>query len=121
MVHIMRKIKCKFTGSEDYQPEGIPRDRWFPVIGYEVRAREKDFQGKKERVEDIYYLVTNDKGKMVTIASFNCTTMIDESAEIEGGKLLSMLQNISIMGKVISEKLATFPDRKGGDGSKEQA
>lgn len=117
MIHIMRKIKCKFTGSEDYQPEGIPRDKWFPVIGYEVRAREKEFQGKKERVEDVYYLVTNDKGKMVTIASFNCTTMIDEQAEIEGGKLLSMLNNISLMGKIISEKMAKFPDRESGKGS----
>lgn len=118
MVHIMRKIKCKFVGSEDYQPEGIPRDKWFPVIGYEIRRREKEFQGKKETVEDVYYLVTNDKGKMVTIASFNCSTMIDEQAEIEGGKIASLLNNIMLMGKVISEKLAKFPDKESGNGSK---
>lgn len=110
----MRKIKCKFTGSEDFQPEGIPRDKWFPVLGYETRQRQKTFENKTETVTDVYYLVTNDKGRLTTIASFNCSTMIDEQAEIEGGKLLSMLNNISLMGKVISEKMASFPDRKGG-------
>lgn len=115
MVHMMRKIKCKFTGSEDFQPEGIGRDKWFPVIGYETRQRQKTFDNKTETVTDIYYLVTNDKGRLVTVASFNCSTMIDEAAEIPGGELMRMLNNISLMGKVISEKMAKFPDRAGGE------
>lgn len=114
MVHMMRKLKCKFTGSEDFQPEGIPRDKWLPVLGYETRNRVKRFENKEENVTDIYYLVMNDKGRLTTIASFNCSTMIDEAAELEGGKLLSMLNNISLMGKVISEKMAKFPDRADG-------
>lgn len=120
MIHLQRKIKCKFTGSEDFQPEGIPRDKWLPVIGYEARRREKDFQGKKETVEDVYYLVTNDKGKLVTIASFNCSTMIDEAAEINSGELMRLMTNISTMGKIISEKMATFPDRKDSSGGPEK-
>jgi hypothetical protein len=116
---MQRKIKAKFTGSEDYQPEGIPREKWLPVLGVEVRRREKEYEGKTTVVEDIYYLVANDKAKIVTIASFNCSTMIDEAAEINYGQLMQSLQNISIMGKVISEKLAKYPDKKGSDGSPE--
>lgn len=115
MIMLQRKIKCKFTGSEDFQPEGIPRDKWLPVIGFEVRRREKIFNDKKEIVEDVYYLVTNEKGKLQTIASFNCSTMIDEQAEINSGELIRLLNNISMMGKIISEKMATFPDRKGSE------
>lgn len=111
----MRKIKCKFTGSDDFLPEGVPRDKWLPVIGYETRKREKEFEGKKSIVEDILYLVTNEKGKIVPIASFNCSTMIDDQSEIEGGKLLSVLNNILAMGKVLSEKMAKIPDRKNDD------
>jgi len=121
MVHMQRKVKCKFIGSEEYQPEGIPREKWLPVLGVEVRKREKEFNNKKEIVEDIYYLVANDKAKMVTIASFNCSTMIDDAAEINYGQLMATLNNISIMGKVISEKMANFPNQKSGDGSPEPA
>lgn len=120
MIHLQRKIKCKFTGSEEYQPEGIAREKWFPVIGYEIRKREKKFENKIEMVEDVFYLVTNEKGRMITLASFNCSTMIDEQAELSGGQLMQLLNNILSMGKVLSEKLAKFPDKKGSDSGENQ-
>lgn len=115
MIMLQRKIKCKFTGSEDYQPEGIPRDRWLPVIGWETRKREKEYQGTKQWVEDIFYHVTNEKGKLVCIASFNCSTMIDEKAEVDLNLAIELLKNSTVIGKAICEKMATFPDRKGSE------
>lgn len=107
MIMLQRKIKCKFTGSDDYLPEGVPRDKFIPVIGIEARRREKTYEGKTQWVEDLFYIVINNKGKVVTIASFNCSTMIDESAEIPAGQLVQLLNNITIVGKVISEKMAS--------------
>lgn len=114
MIHLMRKIKCKFTGSEEYQPEGVKRDQWFPVIGYEARKREKTIGDKTQWVEDIFYLITNEKGKIVTIASFNCQTMIDEKAEIDLKAALDLLRNVTIIGKVLSEKISAVTTEDNG-------
>lgn len=112
-ISLQRKLKCKFTGSDDYLPEGIPRDKFIPVIGFEYRRREQNKDGKSFTVEDVYFQVINDKGKLISIASFNCSTMIDEAAEINGGQLVQLLNNISIMGKLISEKMAKNTDKEG--------
>ena len=118
-IMIQRKLKCKFTGSDDYLPEGIPRDKFIPVIGFEYRKREQHKDGKSFWVEDLYYVVINNKGKAVSIASFNCSTMIDESAEIPAGQLIQLLNNITIMGKVISENMAKN-DKTGNRSSSDQ-
>lgn len=116
MIHLQRKIKARFAGSVDYLPEGIPTDKFLPVIGYEVRRREyrKNPEDKPEIKEDVYYLVTNDHGKLIPIASFNMVTMIDEKAEIDINRAMELLRNITIMGKVISEKMGNYTT---GDGS----
>lgn len=108
---MQRKIKCKFTGADDFLPEGIPRDKFIPVIGIEVRKRvhidnRPGKEGAKKEVEDIYYIVTDDKGKITSIASFNCSTMIDEKAEIDFSAAMQMMNNITIIGKILSEKMA---------------
>jgi hypothetical protein len=111
MIHMMRKLKCKFTGADDFLPEGIPRDKFLPVLGIESRKRihvdtREGKQGKQKEVEDIFYLVTDDKGKLISIASFNCATMIDEKAEIDFNATMQMMNNITIIGKILSEKMA---------------
>lgn len=108
---IQRKLKCKFTGSDDFLPEDIPRDKFIPVIGYEYRRKEREHNGKSFVQEDVYYIVINNKGKLTTIASFNCSTMIDDQAEINANQLMQLLNNITIMGKVMSEKMAKTGDK----------
>lgn len=107
MVHLIRKLKCKYAGPKEYLPEGIPEDKFISVLGYETRRREQQKNDKTIIVEDIFFLVTNNNGKMVSIASFNCITMIDEKAEMDVHSAMELLRNISIMGKVLCEKMAT--------------
>ncbi len=113
MIHMMRKLKCKYTGPDDYLPEGVPRDKFIPVLGYEVRRREQRKEDKTVIVEDVYYMVTNDKGKLVSIASFNCSTMIDERAEIDLSAAVKLLENVTMIGKVLSEKMAASDRSRG--------
>lgn len=110
MIHLQRKIKARFAGSVDYLPEGIPTDKFLPVIGYEARRREyrKNPEDKPEIKEDVYYMVTNDHGRLIPIASFNMVTMIDEKAEIDINRAMELLRNITIMGQVISEKMGNY-------------
>lgn len=103
---LQRKLKCKFTGSDDYLPEDIPREKFMPIVGYEYRKREVRKDDKSFSVEDLYYQVINSKGKIISLASFNCNTMIDENAEINAGTLMQLLNNISLIGKVLSEQFA---------------
>lgn len=117
---IQRKLKCKFTGSDDFLPEGVPRDKFMPVIAYEYQRREKEFEGKARIQEDLFYIVLNNKGKPTRIASFNCATMIDENAEINAGQLMQLLNNITIMGKVISENMAKSSGETGSAKNTEQ-
>jgi len=118
---IQRKLRCKFTGSDDFLPEDIPRDKFLPVIGYEYRRKERQFEGKTIQQEDLYYIVIDNKGKLKTIASFNCSTMIDDQSEINGSQLMQLLNNITIMGKVISEKMAKTGDQNSSKKNTEQS
>ena len=118
MIHMMRKLKCKFTGSDDFLPEGIPREKFMPVLGYEVRRRDQVKNDKKIVVEDIYYIVTTDKGKVIPIASFNCATMIDERAEIDLAAAVELLKNVTMIGKILSEKMAKMDTTPNGNQDK---
>lgn len=110
MIMLQRKIRCKYTGNDNYMPKDskgnplLSRERWIPVIGYEIRRREKIYDGKIRVVEDIYLVVINDNQKVETIASFNCHVLIDDQAEWNFSKLTDMLNNISVMIKVLSER-----------------
>lgn len=114
MIYLQRKLKMKFIGADDYLPEGVPRGKWIPVIGFEVRRREQQKQNEQgtKIVEDIYYVITNDKGKVVSVASFNCSTMIDENAEWNTSQAMQLISNLTVLAKVLSEKLSKT-DSKG--------
>jgi hypothetical protein len=115
MVIMQRKIQCKYTGPDKYMQEGFRRDKWLPVVATEVRKREKAYEGKKRVIEEIFYIIIGDNGQLITTASFNCETRIDESAEIPGGQLIGLLNNLLTMVKVWSEK---FSGDTGGRNSK---
>lgn len=120
MIYLQRKIKARFNGSVDYLPEGIPADKFLPVIGFEVRRRnyQKTPESKIEVKEDLYYHVINNAGKLVPIASFNMQTMIDERAEIDAVQATEILRNITIMGKMICEKFNEKHPDTGTNGGK---
>lgn len=106
MIHIQRKLRCKFTGPDGYLQSGIEPGKWMNVIGYEIRNREREYDGKKSVIGEIYFVVIGNNGKVSVIASFNCETRIDDHAEISGGQIVQLMTNILTMGKVLSEKLA---------------
>ena len=104
MIHMMRKIKMEYTGDEKYLPDAVQRKKWYSIVGYEARKTEKHFESKKKWVEEIFYFIIADNGKMTLIASFNCNTKIDEQAEIPGGQITGLMNNILSLLKVWSEK-----------------
>jgi len=106
MIHLQRKVKMKYTGSDEYLPQGVPREKFIPVIGYESRKVEKTYEGKQKTSEEIFYFVLNDNGKMTRIAEFNCVTMIDEQAELNVDRAVQMAQNLTTSVKLITETYA---------------
>ena len=113
MAQLIRKLKCKFTAADDYKPEYISRDKWMPVVGIESRRKEIKKEGRQPQViEEFFYLIIDDQGKLRTIAAFNCNTMIDDTTEINPAKLMTAIENVIIIGKVLSEKIAKFPDKE---------
>lgn len=115
MIYLQRKLKCKYVGSNDFQPEGIPANKWMIVIGYETIRREKRFGEKTETVDDLYFFVVNDKGKISKIAQFNCQVMIDEASELNTAQLTMLLNNILTIGKNLSETMANQNHSNGGN------
>lgn len=92
---IVRKLKCRFSGDKKYLPDGIPENKWIPVIGYEIRERHQASRNNANRiVNDIFYLVLDDKGKIIPLASFNCQTIVDDS---ELQVMVSMVKGIATL------------------------
>lgn len=106
MVMLQRKIRFKYTAGDDYKPEEIGRDKHYPVIGYEIRKSVKTFEGKERNVEDIFYVVLNDKSRPVVIASWNGETIIDQAAEGNFDSLLEQVKKVIMIFGVINERLA---------------
>jgi hypothetical protein len=133
MIYFQRKVKCKFGGDEKYLPKNMSSGKFVPVIGYEIRRREKHFgddgngEGKTEVVEDIIFVVIGNDGKFARVAEFNCMIMIDEKAELDAltiageicGKLEKAVSNCNVLLKYLSGQAAdtdkAVNDVKGND------
>lgn len=115
MMVMQRKVAFKFTGSDDYKPELISRDKHYPVIGYEVRRSEKQFEGEMKIQESLYYLIIDDKGKPVVVASWNGETVIDKSGEPNWTWISEKLQNLLIAFGSINEKLFKIASGSSGE------
>lgn len=118
MIYIQRKLKCKYTGDEKYRQEGIERDKWMPVVGFESRKRNVTYEGKTKVVDDLYYVVISAKSEVLIVSSINCIARIDEGAELQGGQAVGLMNNILSVLKVISEGYAknnTSGSSSGGD------
>lgn len=90
MIMLQRKLKCKYTGTDEYMPKEITKDKLMPVIGFEVQRREAEYEGKKRIEDDLYLLVINNKGHIARIAAWTCNVMIDD----EDKAMLSIAQSI---------------------------
>ncbi len=114
MVHFQRKIKINYSGDDKYLPKNITRGKWLPVLGYEVRSTDRMIDGIKKVFQDVFFLVIGDDSSLVKVAEMNCRVMIDEKAELDVHAAMDLLRNITLMGKVISEKMAEVHIEGGG-------
>lgn len=110
MIHLTRVVKVKYSGPDDYLPENIGREKWMPVIGYEVRHVKKTIKEVERDIEEIFFRVIDNNGKLVHVAAFNCSVMIDEKATMDGNQIVSLLGNVVSLIKVLSEKVSKYPD-----------
>lgn len=112
MVHLQRKIKCKWCGEEKYLPKDVPTDNWLPVIGYETRRRNarNPESGESIVVEDTYFKVINNNGKLVDIAAFNCKVTVDSEENATVSIAAAIGQIMAIIGEICPDgflKVAT--------------
>lgn len=110
MIMLQRKLKCKFIGEQKYLPDNFPPNQFVPVVGYEIRKRNIQRQGSDEvlTVEDVYYQVIDNKGKLIPVASFNMQTMIDDGDEKavmaiaqNTGEIASMIKSSMYEGEIV--------------------
>lgn len=102
---MQRKVKCRYVGESKFKPENVPAEKWMPVIAFEVVRGSNFHEGKEKTFENLFYHVIDSKGKLVKVASFNCQTIIDDNAEVQGGTLSQMVNNLTVMVKVLGEKI----------------
>lgn len=105
MIQMMKKIEVKFTGDDEYRPKELPRDKWLSVLGYEWKRRNTEYEGKPKVVNDLFFIVVGNNGKVCRVSEISCSVRIDQRSEIEGGQLIQMMNNITTLLKVISEKV----------------
>lgn len=111
MIHLTKPLKAKYTGPDDYLPENIPRDKWLPVIGYEIRRIPKNIKGETKEVEEPFFLFIDTVGKIKAVAAFNFSTLIDDKAILDANQVCQLLQNVVSLLKVLSEKMSKFSDK----------
>lgn len=110
MIHLIRAIKAKYTGPDDFLPENVSRDKWMPVIGYEARHVRKMIKEVERDVEELFFKVIDNTGKLVQVAAFNCSVMVDDNATLDSNRIVVLLGNVVSLVKALSEKMAKYPD-----------
>lgn len=120
---LTRQLKVKFTGSEEYRPKDLPRDKAIPVVGFHSKQIRKTFDGEERLDTELIYLVIDSKGKVVPVVAFNCIAIIDDNTSPTNAgthKLVEALaitaetmQKAAVILKVLQEKIAQFPDVEG--------
>jgi hypothetical protein len=112
MLMLQRKVRFKYTGDNDYKPDGIDKSKYYTVIGYEIQSVEKERDGVTKRQDNLYYVVINDKARSVIVASWNGETIIDNSAECNFEVWYEFFKKTLSMLGVINERLAKIVDKK---------
>lgn len=105
MKYLMRKLRAKFTGSEEFRPKDFNFKEFVSVVGFETRQKTiNDNAGNEKRVEELYLIVVDDKGRLISVMAYNCKVIIDEK-ENDISKTTEMLRSATVLLKEISERL----------------
>lgn len=83
------------------------KDIFVPAIGYEIRKGKKSFNGESKDVEDMYFLVIGDDGKVIHVAAFNCLVSC-ESDDTTADKLADTLNKAYLLLNELSKRVAVF-------------
>lgn len=114
MMYLQRKLRACYSGEEKYRPEQMPEKKYLPVIGWTTKRRLKKNDKTAEYVDEPYLIVVGNDGKPLEVVMFNVKVMIDDRSEIDMVQLTGIVNNLTIMGKVLCEKLTGLhPDREG--------
>lgn len=100
MIMLTRRLKCKYTGTDEFMPKEISRDKAMTVVGYEVQRREVSYGDKKKVEDDLFLLVIGNTGYITRIASFCCRVMIDDNDDKANS---SIAQSIGTMASLLLE------------------
>ncbi len=106
MIVLQRPLLAKYSGPDEYMPEEMKRDKFLPVVGVKTRLNERVVNGQEKKIEDIYYLLINDKGKLIEVSSFNCTTEINRKLEFNPEQVVQILGAISTVLGTIADQYA---------------
>jgi hypothetical protein len=113
-MYLQRKLRACYSGEEKYRPEQMPEKKYLPVIGWTTKRRLKNNNKTAEYVDEPYLIVVGNDGKPLEVVMFNVKVMIDDRSEIDMVQLTGIVNNLTIMGKVLCEKLTGLhPDREG--------
>jgi hypothetical protein len=113
MIQIQRQLMAKYSGPDDYIPEGISRDKFIPVVGVKTRIEERMVRDKPKKIEDIFLLIINDKGHIVEVSAFNCTVEINRKAEFNPDQITQILGTIQTLIGTIADQQKYFFDASG--------
>lgn len=102
--YIQRKLRAEFIGSDEYRPKNFNVKNYVPVIGWETRREVKNFNGVEKTIDELYLILIDDNGKLISSLAFNFKVMVDELAESDVGKSFELLRNATILLKTISER-----------------
>lgn len=105
MMYLQRKLRASYSGEEKYRPEQMPEKKYLPVIGWATKRRLKNNTKVAEYVDEPYLIVIGNDGKPLEVVMFNVKVMIDDRSEIDMVQLTGIVNNLTIMGKVLCEKL----------------
>lgn len=98
---LQRKLRAMYAGDEKYHPEQMPAGKYLPVIGWDSKLIIK----QNKQVQEPYLIIIGNDGKPLEVVMFNLKVMIDDRSEVDMVQLQTMINNLTIMGKMLCEKL----------------
>jgi hypothetical protein len=121
MMVLQRKLLVRFSAEQKFLPENMMREKTYRVVAYYIKKRVvfvDNNNGKRDEREDLYFIFIGEKNRLSTIGSWNCETYIDATAEPNFDHLIELMKGLSLLGKALCEKMATYPNKKrvGKDG-----
>jgi hypothetical protein len=121
MMYLQRKLRAMYAGDPKYHPEQMPEKKYLPVIGWTSKRRLKKGPQTQEYIDEPYLIIIGSDGKPIEVVMFNLKVMIDDRSEIDMVQLTSTINNLTIMGRVLCEKLTGLHPNKESEEIQEAA